>query len=73
MYEPLINKRVRAYFHERSVKSAFNFYTTYRNNATKFKEEEPEHWKVWLEYLKEDRMASFSDWLLDYSFQDVVE
>jgi len=60
------------FFDVEDVKSAYNFYITYCANATRFKKEQPEHWKEWLKYFDKHRTSSFSDWLLDYSFQDVI-
>ena len=83
--EPLKNKVHICHCYERprgtpvkscfkdDVKSAFNFYWTYHCNATRFCGEQPEHWKEWLKYLKEHKFTSFTDWLLKYAFQDVIE
>lgn len=83
--EPLINKVHICHCYEQprgtpvnscfesDVKSAFNFYWTYQCNATRFCDEQPKHWEEWKKYLKENKFTSFTDWLLKYSFQDVVE
>lgn len=60
-------------FKKSDVKSAYNFYITYTCQPRLLKEKEPEHWKVWEEYRKKYRTVDFSDWLLNHSFQDVID
>jgi hypothetical protein len=61
------------YFIFGDIRDAYYFYTSYCANASRLKKEHPEYWKEWMEYHKKDRMASFDEWLLDYSFQDVLK
>ena len=75
--EPLKNKFVFDGWYyvakKEDVKSAYRFYELYRTNASKLCKERPEDWVVWRHHLKDNRYASFDEWLLEYAFQDVID
>ena len=86
-YEPLIDKKHELnpgdeihtglyVFDANDVESAYNFYITYCKNATRtrFHDEQPEHWKMWLKHIEDSGVnrLSFDEWLLRYSFKDVI-
>ena len=61
------------FFNHDDVQSAVEFYKKYWYSYTLLAKEQPEHARVYDEFIKKGKLLDYENWLFDYCFGDVLD